>query len=127
MREGRLECRGGWQPLTGPAAWEARYVRSNPSCCGQHDCKPQRPWLPFNTPAPPPTRKPCRQTLGAAGIQANDLLMLLRRVPAGAARAAQQGGGAQPAAAQQAAGNPVAQNPDGSAINPELMMQVMQG
>lgn len=53
--------------------------------------------------------------------------MLLRRVPAGAARTAQQGGTAQPAAAPQAAGNPVAQNPDGSAINPELMMQVMQG
>lgn len=66
------------------------------------------------------------QTLGAAGIQANDLLMLLRRVPAGAARTAQQGGTAQPAAAPQAAGNPVAQNPDGSAINPELMMQLLE-
>ncbi|PRW58158.1 DNA damage-inducible 1 [Chlorella sorokiniana] len=65
------------------------------------------------------------QTLGAAGIQANDLLMLLRRVPAGAARPAQQGAAAQPAAAQQA-GNPVAMNHDGSAVNPELLMQFLE-
>lgn len=64
------------------------------------------------------------QTLGAAGIQAHDLLMLLRRMPAGATRPAQQGA-AQPAAQQAAAANPAAMNPDGSAVNPEFLIEYL--
>lgn len=48
--------------------------------------------------------------------------MLLRRMPAGAARPAQQGA-AQPAAQQAAAANPAAMNPDGSAVNPEFLIE----
>lgn len=87
---------------------------------------PRRPRLLACMRCTPPCRCPHRrQTLGAAGIQPNDLIMLMRRAPAAAARGPQQGA-AQPAA-QQTAGNPAAMNPDGSAVNPELLMQVSGG
>ena len=61
-------------------------------------------------------------------MQANDLLILLRRAPAGAAAPRQQQRQAQPArAAASTAGNPAAFNPDGSAVNPEALMQMLEG
>jgi hypothetical protein len=61
-------------------------------------------------------------------VQANDLLILLRRAPAGAAAPRQQQRQAQPArAAASTAGNPAAFNPDGSAVNPEALMQMLEG
>ncbi|KAL4437177.1 hypothetical protein ABPG75_004316 [Micractinium tetrahymenae] len=62
------------------------------------------------------------QTLGGLGLQANDLVMLLRR-PAGAGAAPAAAGAAQPQPQQP--GDPL--NPDGSAKNPEQLMQMLAG
>lgn len=62
----------------------------------------------------------CSSTLAAVGVRANDLIMVLPQ----AAPAAPH----QPAAsaAPTAAANPATTNPDGSAVHPEQMMQLLQ-
>ncbi|KAL4423497.1 hypothetical protein ABPG77_003630 [Micractinium sp. CCAP 211/92] len=62
------------------------------------------------------------QTLGGLGLQANDLLVLLRRPAAGAAPAAASAAQQQ---RQQQQGEPF--NPDGSAKDPEALMQMLAG
>ena len=66
-----------------------------------------------------PAPAPC-STLGALGVQPNDLLFVQRRAAAPAAAAAAPG-----TAAPAPAGNPSAMHPDGSAVNPELLMQML--